>query len=173
MYSLAVRAPYSNYWLCDNVLPGNWPTFWTTTTKGWTGMVRVDGQAYVFMGNPSGLIGLIQVGVQKASYITPTQTIFVINVGLIELQVTFISPVETGDIRRQSIPLSYILVNARSTDETTHQVEVYMDISGEWASSDVQNIVTWGLTTGNSVKTWSVSMLNQLHFSEYADYAQV
>lgn len=154
------------------MLPGNWPTFWQGTTKGWAGMVRVDGQAYVFMGQPSGLTGLIQIAVQKATYITPTQTIFTIAAGPIELTVTFMSPVEYDSIELQSIPLSYVLISAKSTDGSNHKVELYMDISAEWASSDDGQTAKWSLNTENDLKTWTVELVNPLKFSEHADYAQ-
>lgn len=135
-------------------------------------MVRIDGQSYVFMGKPTGLVGLIQVAIQKKSYITPTQTIFVIAAGPVELTVTFLSPVEPNDTFLQSIPLSYVFVSAKATDGAAHKVEVYMDISGEFASSDVEQTAKWSLSTANTLKTWNVELLNPLKFSEFWDYAQ-
>jgi len=172
-YPLAVRAPYSSYWLPANQLPGNWPTFWTGTTKGWAGIVRVDNQAYTYMGNVQGLTGLIQVAIQKASYITPTQTVFEITAGPVDLTVTFNSPVEYEDIERQSIPLSYVFITARSTDGQRHSVQVYMDISAEWASSDNEQIARWSLTnTTGDLKIWRTGLQTEQRFAEWADYAQ-
>ncbi len=135
-------------------------------------MVRVDGQSFVYMGQPSGLTGLISIAVQKASYITPTQTIFTIAAGPVELTVTFMSPVEYDNIELQSIPLSYVFVSAKSTDGANHKVEVYMDMSAEWASSDDVQTAKWSLNAEDNLKTWTVELVNPLKFSEHADYAQ-
>ncbi|ODN01574.1 hypothetical protein Ocin01_05084 [Orchesella cincta] len=164
-YPLAVRAPFSSYWLPHNQLPGNWPTFWQGTTKGWAGIVRVDNQAYTYMGNVQGLTGFIQVAIQKASYITPTQTVFEITAGPVDLTVTFNSPVESQDLERQSIPLSYVFVSAKSTDGQRHSVQVYMDISAN------------GLPATTSKPPSGLSLLPQEtsksgKFAEWADYAQ-
>lgn len=132
-YPLAVRNPFTNLWLAHNVLPGNWPTFWTGSIKGWTGLIRVDNIAYTWMGNPriDGEPAAI-IANQTQVITTPTQTHFFLKAGSIDLNVTFFSPVEVDDIPRQSIPLSYIDLSMAANDGQTHQVEVYMDITGRY-----------------------------------------
>lgn len=100
----------------------------TGTTKGWTGLVRVDGRTYTFMGNPSSITSTRAT--QLWSAITPTQTHFGIRAGTVDVNVTFFSPVEYENIQKQSIPLSYVWVTVASNDGETHQVQTYMDISG-------------------------------------------
>ncbi|KAF4772240.1 hypothetical protein HAV15_011255 [Penicillium sp. str.  len=52
---LAVRSPYLSTWLNvgndggnGGYLAGQWPVFWGI--NGWTGMIRVDGSTYTWMG---------------------------------------------------------------------------------------------------------------------------
>ncbi len=59
------------------------------------------------------------------------------------MTLTFLSPVEPGDLRRQSMPLSYITAEVRSTDGAAHAVQLYFDISGEWASGDSGTKIGW------------------------------
>jgi hypothetical protein len=49
--------------------------------------------------------------------VTATRSCFVLQGGGMELAVEFLSPVEPGDSRRQSIPMSYVSVSARSVDD--------------------------------------------------------
>ncbi|MFD0577009.1 DUF4964 domain-containing protein [Dactylosporangium darangshiense] len=86
---LAVRSPYLSTWLRADNLPGNWPTFWAGAVTAITGIVRVDGQPYVFMGAPSGGWPL---ATQSALVVTATRSTFTIVAGPVRLEVEFLSP---------------------------------------------------------------------------------
>lgn len=102
------------------------------STKAWTGLVRVDGKSYIYLGNPlEGGQRMAEHAKQTGTATTPTQTHFYITAGPVDLTVTFFSPVEIHDIPRQSIPLSYALLSVVSNDGQSHEVEAYMDISGK------------------------------------------
>lgn len=62
----------------------------------------------------------------------------------VELKATFLSPVTPDDLMRSSLPYSYLEVEVRSTDNKTHDVQLYTDISaGEsisWFGKDAANI---------------------------------
>lgn len=62
---------------------------------------------------------------------TSTKSIFVFDVdGKVNLTVTFLSPVFADDLSRQSQQFSYISAKAKSVDGETHDVRLYMDVSG-------------------------------------------
>jgi hypothetical protein len=172
---LAVRGPYLSTWLPATALPGTWQEFWQGHTTAMTGIARIDGVSYVFMGSPaipltvpngnygppsttSGFErGLQQTGLD----VTPTRSVFRMEGGGVELTVEFLSPVEPGDLTRQSIPLSYVLLSVRSADGGTHDVQIYADISGEWCSGDVSQQITWAPVTTGSLRAWTVQLANQ------------
>ncbi|WP_327011768.1 DUF5127 domain-containing protein [Dactylosporangium sp. NBC_01737] len=137
---LAVRSPYLSTWLRADTLPGNWPTFWTGAATAMTGIVRVDNQPYVFMGSPSGGWPL---ATQTALVVTATRSTFTITAGAVRLEVEFLSPVDPANLRRQSVPMSYLSVTAIATDGGSHAVSIYLDISGEWAHGDRSKQITW------------------------------
>ncbi|WP_433220650.1 glutaminase domain-containing protein [Dactylosporangium sp. CS-047395] len=137
---LAVRSPYLSTWLRADTLPGNWPTFWAGAVTAITGIVRVDGRPYVFMGAPSGGWPLAN---QTGLVVTATRSTFTITAGAIRLEVEFLSPVDPADLRRQSVPMSYLSITATSTDANTHQVSLYVDVSGEWAHGDRTKQISW------------------------------
>ena len=95
-------------------------------------MIRVDGTTYIWMGQPAQdgqLMGI--VATQTSHHVTPTQTIFGITAGPINLTVNFFSPVEYENIQKQSIPVSYVTLSAVANDGAAHAVQMYMDISGK------------------------------------------
>lgn len=121
----------------------------TGTTKGWTGLIRVDGETYQFMGNahvdgrPFGTFAR-----QTSHVVTPTQTIFDLQSGPLNITVTFFSPVEYNNTQLQSIPLSYVFVTVASNDGVSHEVQLYMDITGKrandkrkWAGLKLNNLI--------------------------------
>ena len=92
---------------------------------GWTGMIRVDGTTYQWMGNP----GYKSVKQTAFSY-TSTKSIFKLEVeDKVSMTVTFLSPVTPNDLMRQSLVFSYMDVEVRSQDGEQHDVQLYSDIS--------------------------------------------
>lgn len=88
-------------------------------------MIRVDNNTYTWMGLP----GATTVN-QTAFEYTSTKSIFTMNVeGVVEMKITFLSPLTPNDLKRQSLIFSYMDVEVSSLDGNHHQVEVYSDIS--------------------------------------------
>lgn len=171
---LIVRDPYVSTWQPADALPGRWPTFWTGATRAMTGIARIDGQPYVFMGAP-GLSGqTLPLMTQTALDVTPTQSRYTLQAGGVTVTVNFLSPVEPDDLRRQSIPLGYIFAGARSADGKTHTVSLYFDISGEWADNNDATPITWrgGTVPGGkeALKAFIVEPADPKVLSENGDY---
>ncbi|KAH9906652.1 glutaminase A [Xylariomycetidae sp. FL2044] len=153
---LAVRAPYLNSWLNvgsdggdGGYLAGAWPTFWTDQNTGWTGLIRVDGTAYTWMGAPTDAPEAVD---QTEFSYTSTRSTFVMNVdGKVEMNITFLSPVTATDLKRQSLVFSYLDVVVSSLDGDSHDVQVYSDVTAEWASGDNTAIIEWDYDTADGV----------------------
>lgn len=95
---------------------------------GWTGIIRVDGHAYTWMGLP----GSKTVN-QTAYEYTSTKSIFTMNVeNKLEMNITFLSPITPDDYIRQSLVFSYLNVEVSSLDGQEHDVQIYADISAGW-----------------------------------------
>ncbi len=141
---LIVRSPYVSTWQAENNLAGTWPSFWAGRTKAITGIARIDGKPFVFMGSPQAdghplAPFMAQTGVS----VTPTQSRYQFASGGVTLSLDFLSPVEPGSLRRMSVPLSYIFASAHSTDGKPHTVNLYFDITGEWAHGDDNAPILW------------------------------
>ena len=113
--------------------------------------MRVDGAAYSILGKPSYSFISQQLNVSDANITnrvtTPTQIILTAQAGPMQVNVTFLNPVEVRckffdsrfiepqltppfqprDWVRQSIPFSYLFITAKSLDNSTHNMEVYSD----------------------------------------------
>lgn len=75
---------------------------------------------------------------------TSTKSIFHQSVGgLVNLTVTFLSPITPLDYVRQSLISSYLEVQVSSLDGKDHDVQLYTDISAEWISGDRSAIAQW------------------------------
>ncbi|TBU41779.1 hypothetical protein BD309DRAFT_964560 [Dichomitus squalens] len=151
---LAVKHPYMSVWYASSntslPLSNSWPVFWgQASIIGWAGKIRVDGTTYKWLGNdPNGGAPANVTNVQ----FTPTRTIFVMQAGPMNLTVTFLTPIEPDDWVKQSIPFSYISVEAQSLDGNSHAVQLYSDISAEWLSGNRSSPVQWSNNnTGNTL----------------------
>ena len=115
---------------------------------GWAVLVRIDGLTYNFLGDSpgAGLNGTVAVNVTD-TVITPTQTVVAAQAGPMQVNLTFLNPIEVrnhllarisllipsfqpGDWVKQSIPFSYMALSATSLDGAAHTVQVYSDTSG-------------------------------------------
>ena len=140
---LAVRSPYLSTWMPADNLAGTWPSFWTGRTTAMTGIAHIDGVPFLFLGAPN-ISGTVLRGMaQRSLTLTATRSQYVFEGGGVELTLTFLSPIEPGDLRRQSMPLSYLTAGVRSTDKGVHDVGLYFDISGEWAHGNSGTKIHW------------------------------
>jgi len=93
---------------------------------GWTGLIRVDGESYIWMGDP---LGLPMVNQTSFEY-TSTRSIFKQTVNdAVQITVTFLSPITPNDYMRGSLTSSYMEVEVSSLDGNGHDVQLYTDIS--------------------------------------------
>ncbi|KAJ3517821.1 hypothetical protein NLJ89_g243 [Agrocybe chaxingu] len=176
---LAVRSPYLNAWINlkledGTVVPspgGTWPTVSNGQGIGWVGLVRVDGKAsYEWQGNQGGFLPTNTT----ALYMTATRTVFTIQAGPVEFNVTYLSPVEEqpSDWVRQSFPFSYVSIDTVwSTDGQEHQVQFYLDTTGEWLSNDHDEELTWSTSAASKSVIHSIKRTHQQSFNENGDFA--
>ncbi|KAK7675988.1 hypothetical protein QCA50_021064, partial [Cerrena zonata] len=156
---LAIKSPYLHGWTSRPNLNNSWPMFWNQDNLGWEGLVRVDNQAYQWLGNSPGINPVI-ANVANMQ-ITPTRTIYTYTAGPAQLTATFLSPIERSDPVKQSIPFSYISVDINFTDGLQHHVQLYMDISAEFLTANQSEMVTWSTSTsGTSSSSFHQIQLN-------------
>jgi hypothetical protein len=165
---LAVRSPYLTTWLPGDSLAGTWPTFWRGAVTAIAGIVRVDNQPYVFIGAPGGGWPLVT---QTSLVVTATRSTYTQTAGPVTVTTEFFSPVDPADLRRQSVPMSYLTVSVAANDGGSHTVSLYLDISGEWAHGDRGQQLSWASQVVGGLRAHTCSPTNPSVLAENTDQA--
>ncbi|KNZ59036.1 hypothetical protein VP01_1812g7 [Puccinia sorghi] len=160
---LAVRSPYLGTFLQDGPdkdLSEFSPRFWTGAPIGWSGLIRVDGHVFNWMGNLTYCMyscfpNFLRPAANNTKFqLTASSSIFRFAIGpphqdgpaeppKVFLDATFLSPLTPHDPFRQSLPLSYLSLTVSSADGQAHQVDLYTDINGLWCADDEAMEVEW------------------------------
>lgn len=128
----------------------------------------MDGVSYAWLGDDIG--SALRVNLTSTTF-TPTRTTLSFLAGPMSVNVTFLSPIEVNDRVRQSIPFSYLYLEASSSDGQSHNVSVYSDISGEWNSGDRSQQINWKTNTSAESVYHSANLVQQMPFQETSEQA--
>lgn len=172
---LIVRSPYLSTWQRSTVSPGTWQTFWNGDTTAMAGIVRIDGTSFVFAGDPS--IGDTGAALEQTHLrLTATRSVFTLQSRGVQITLEYLSPIEPGDLKRQSIPMAWVLVIARSIDGASHDVSLYLDVTGEWLSGDPSQQFTWAPVSvpyrGGALQAWTMQLAEQQILTEIDNRTQ-
>jgi hypothetical protein len=138
---LVAHDPYFSVWCPADRLTDTWSRHWTGKVQALCGLIRVDGKAMRFAGvQPDGIPAMRQTGLT----VTPTRSIFQFEDGGVALTVEFCSPLLPDDLEILARPVTYLTFGVRAVDGGTHMVELYTDITGEWAVDKPGQKVVWG-----------------------------
>jgi Domain of unknown function (DUF5127)/Domain of unknown function (DUF4965)/Domain of unknown function (DUF1793)/Domain of unknown function (DUF4964) len=156
---LAVRSPYLSTWLPATSLTAATPQFWNGANRTFVGLVRIDGQLYAWSGASVLSSGAAVTPLTATSTdVTATRSIFTASAGGVELVAEWLSPVEPGNLALQSAPFTLLTISINFTDGNSHDVQVYADITGEWASSNQNELIEWQTTADATGRYWTVGL---------------
>jgi len=159
---LAVRSPYLSSWLPATSLIGATPQFWNGATRGFVGMVMIDNDLYAWAGQPTVNGSAVTPMTAVSTEVTATRSIFTASDGgRVQLVAEWLSPVEPGNLELQSVPLTLLTVSVSSIDGNPHDVQVYADITGEWASSTESASIEWQTSSDSTGRYWAVELATQ------------
>jgi Domain of unknown function (DUF4965)/Domain of unknown function (DUF5127)/Domain of unknown function (DUF1793)/Ricin-type beta-trefoil lectin domain-like/Domain of unknown function (DUF4964) len=169
---LIVRSPYLTTWQAADNLAGTWSTFWTGHITALCGIARVDGTPYVFAGAPSLPNGpALATMTQTSLQVTATRSIYTLTGGGVTLTVTFLSPVDPGNLKRQCAPFGYVTIQAASNDNAAHTVDLHLDTSGEWVHGNSATPITWAQRQTGSMTVLTCTPASPGVLQEYGDQA--
>lgn len=95
----------------------------------------------------------------------------------VKLTLSFLSPITPTSTLRQSLPAAYLTVHV----EGSFDVNVYIDINGEWITGNRDNDIQWSLeniqaasegSTASGIKTWKIQRRTQQLLTEFNDRAE-
>lgn len=137
---LVVHDPYFSIWSMANRLTDGPTRHWTGVPQALTGIVRIDGKNYRYLGDADKSIPALN---QIESRITPTRTIVSLGNSQVELTLCFLTPAFPDDLRVMSRPVTYLTWTARSRDGAPHDVVVYLDVDAAVATNTRNEPVIW------------------------------
>ena len=130
---LITHDPYFSVWSATDNLTDSDTTHWTGSPQPITGIIRIDGKPFRFMGHNPDSIPAMQ---QTAHSVTPTHTNYEFRENGITLHFVFFTPAILSDLDVLSRPVTYLTWTAESTDATPHQVSVLLDVDPVIAVND-------------------------------------
>ncbi len=166
---LITHDPYLSCWSFTDELYADWPKHWTGAVHGMCGLVRVDGKPMKFMGGYPG----VETVKQTSVLVLPTRTVYTFAAGPVELVVTFLSPLVMDDMEMMSRPASYVQFAARSTDGKKHDVQIYFDMSAEWAVHEAKQSVQWGRVTVDGLQAMKIGTVDQKVLGRKGDSVRI
>lgn len=168
-YPLAVKSPYLSTWLPNTGIADvatAQPEFWTGQSINWPILARIDGTTYALLNAPSGLTGG-SGGIYSASTVnvtfSSTHTVLELAAKGVTFTLDFFSPVYPRNYTLQSLPYSYVTVNA--TSSTAHHVQVFAAIDHTWMAKDGKPDLNHTFT--------SKSCFFQFHNADHIAFAEV
>jgi hypothetical protein len=147
-YPLVTIDPYTSAWSFADKLNENVVQHWTGKEHSLTGAVRVDDKSYRFLGNEKkettdeALFRL--AATQTAAVVMPTQTFYTFECGGIRLDVIFTAPFLMDDLDVMASPYNYITYQVRAIDGKSHEVQIYLEATPQWAVHTESQKVIFG-----------------------------
>jgi Domain of unknown function (DUF4965)/Domain of unknown function (DUF1793)/Domain of unknown function (DUF5127)/Domain of unknown function (DUF4964) len=153
---LIAHDPYFSVWSAADKLTDRDTTHWTGARQPITGLARIDGKTFRFMGaDPRELPAMDQVSLT----VTPTHTVYKFSAGEVDLTLTFFTPAFTTDLDILSRPVTYLTVTA--TGRGGHDVSVLLDVDPVIAVNTPDQAVTWGRTRAGNLNVLNVGSRDQ------------
>ncbi|MDD5603629.1 MAG: DUF4965 domain-containing protein [Eubacteriales bacterium] len=139
--------PYFSIWSMADKLYYDSTRHWTGTRHSMTGIIRIGGRAFRFMGNAGNVPPMHQTGLK----VTPLSSIYTFEACGIRLKVTFTTPLLPGNPDIMSRPVSYIAFEVSpvtsgeiSDGSGMHKIGIYFDAAGELCVNKREQEMEWG-----------------------------
>jgi len=150
--------PYTSCWSMHDRLAGDWPRHWTGKIHAMSGLLRVDGKPHRFMGSAP---HVAEEATQTDLVVSATQTRYRFAVGAVTLDVIFTSPLLLDDLELLSRPANYITFEVTSADDKPHAVQLYFDVTAEWAVNRPDQKVSWSRADVVGLETMKLGTVDQ------------
>ncbi|KAJ5341114.1 hypothetical protein N7541_010238 [Penicillium brevicompactum] len=186
---LVVRNPYLSAWLPNarEVPWARWPIFWNGDHVGLALMAHIpsEGAVYPLLGRPQDSLQKKDSSyhIKYPSYLgttydaSTTNLTYSIDAGSsypLNLTISFLSPITPTSTLRQSIPAAYVTIDVQGDVD----VNIYMDVTGQWLSKDARNNINWERGTLKTesqqahLQRWQVRRETEELLSENDDHAE-
>lgn len=173
---LIANDPYFSVWSMADKLTDEPTKHWTEAQQPLTGLARIDGHVYRWMGaSPGRRSGMPAVPAmqQEGLEVTPLHSRYRFQAAGVSLQVSFFTPSFPDDLDVLSRPVTYLNWTAVSTDGGKHTVDVLLDVSPMLAVNDRGQKVTWGRLQEGALDVLRVGTRDQDYLHQSGDRIRI
>jgi hypothetical protein len=156
---LVVHDPYFSVWsMADKLTDAN-TRHWTGSEQPLSGLARIDGKTYRFMGTRPGRSTPAME--QLSLTLSPTHTVYTFNAAGIRMVLTFFTPVLPDDVDVMARPVTYLNWDVSSSDGSRHSVSIFLDCDPVLAVDNGTQEVVWGRAQAGPLMLLSVGSRDQ------------
>jgi hypothetical protein len=166
---LVAHDPYFSIWSMSDRLTDQPTKHWTGTEQAMTGLIRIDGSVFRFMGGQLRWADPRPALPQVSRDVTPTRTIYGFEGQGIHLDLTFLTPALPQDLDILSRPLTYVSFDVRSTDRRSHEVKLYYDCASSLAVNSTAEPAMWSRHSVGDLSVIRLGSLEQKKLSRSGD----
>jgi hypothetical protein len=167
---LVVHDPYFSIWSMSDRLTSGPTRHWTGTPQEFSGIVRVDGKNYRYLGNAEGSGPALEETDRK---LTPTRTIVTLQNTNIEIRICFLTPAFPDDMQVMSRPVTYLSWDVKSHDGAEHDVTLYLDVDGSIATDTDKEAVVWSRAKIPGLHLLRVGTQKQTMLEQWGDNLRI
>jgi hypothetical protein len=162
--------PHTSIWSCADALTDDWPRHWTGTKMALYAVVRVDGVAWRLMG---GAEWCARAATQVSLEVRATTSAYRFRCGPVEVALDFVTPLLADDLDLLSRPVTYLNFTARTLDGRAHQIDGYLDITGEIAVNLPHQRVFWDAHEADGITALSFRGEEQRILADVGDHRRI
>jgi len=167
---LITHDPYFSIWSPSDRLSDMETVHWTGTRHPLHSMIKIDGKTYRLMGsNPSNIEPMKQLYLK----VLPTNTIYKFGSAGVNVTLSFTSPLLVKDIDILSRPVTYITWEIVSTDNKTHDIQLYFDCGSEISVNSTEQMITWEQPDIKELKTGKIGTQEQKYLNKPGDNLRI
>jgi hypothetical protein len=172
---LIANDPSFSVWSMSDHLTDGPTKHWSEALQPLTGLARIDGQPYRWMGGAARGFRLpaAEPMQQTSVELTPLHTRYRFTAGGVELRVTFFTPLFPQDLDVMSRPVTYLTWSAASTDGKPHQVDLLLDVDPAIAVNDALEQVTWSRSRVAGMSVLSTGTRDQAVLNRSGDRIRI
>ncbi len=167
---LVVHNPYFSIWSMNDKLTDGPTRHWTGAAQPLTGLARIDGEVYRYMGAVPRETPAMQ---QVSLAVTPTHTIYIFEAGGVRLTVVFFTPAFPQSPDLLSRPVTYLTWTAASADGRSHKVDILLDVDPVIAVNTDDQQVTWGRSQVKGLSVLNVGSRDQQVLNRSGDNLRI
>jgi len=172
---LIANDPSFSVWsMYDHLTDG--PTkHWSEAAQPLTGLIRIDGKPFRWMGGPARGFRLpeSQAMQQESVEITPLHSRYRFTAAGVELHVTFFTPLFPQDLDVMSRPVTYLTWSVASADGKPHQLDLLLDVDPAIAVNDPVEPVTWSRARVKGLEVLSTGTRDQAILNRSGDRIRI